>query len=72
MDEMLRMQKEEANQAFAKFVRRNYTDWIANPDKRPMMSHDLFRKRIFPLLDNGQKVFSRCCSTISATTSGAR
>ena len=57
MDEMLRMQKEEANQAFAKFVRRNYTDWIANPDKRPMMSHDLFRKRIFPLLDNGQKVF---------------
>ena len=22
-----------------------------------MMSHDLFRKRIFPLLDNGQKVF---------------
>ena len=57
MDEMLRMQKEEANQAFAKFVRRNYIDWIANPDKRPMMSHDLFRKRIFPLLDNGQKVF---------------
>ena len=47
MDEMLRMQKEEANQAFAKFVRRNYIDWIANPDKRPMMSHDLFRKRIF-------------------------
>ena len=57
MDEMLRMQKEEANNAFAKFVRRNYIGWIANPDKRPLMSHDLFKKRIFPLLDAGEKVF---------------
>lgn len=57
MDEMLKMQKEEANGAFAKFVRRNYIQWVRNPDKRPMMSNDLFKKRVFPLLDAGQKVF---------------
>lgn len=30
MADMLRMQKEEANQAFAKYIRRNYEDWIAS------------------------------------------
>lgn len=57
MDEMLRMQKEEANWTFGKFVRRNYLEWVNSPDTRPMMSHDLFKKRIFPLLDSGEKVF---------------
>ncbi len=57
MGEMLRMQKEEANLAFAKFVRRNYAGWIASPDARPLMSHDLFKKKVFPLLDSGRKVF---------------
>lgn len=57
MDEVLKMQKEEADVAFAKFVRKNYMSWMGNPDRRPMMSNDLFRKRVFPLLDKGEKVF---------------
>jgi CheY-like chemotaxis protein len=57
MDDMLRMQKEEANGVFGKFVKRNYLDWINSPDTRPMMSNDLFKRRIFPLLDSGRKVF---------------
>lgn len=32
MDEMLRMQKTEANSAFAKFVKRNYEDWLTKPE----------------------------------------
>lgn len=56
MDEMLAMQKNEANLAFAKWVKRNYEDWM-DSDTRPMMSPDIFKKRIFPLLDNGDKVF---------------
>ncbi len=56
MDEMLAMQKHEANLAFAKWVKRNYEDWM-DSDTRPMMSPDIFKKRIFPLLDNGDKVF---------------
>lgn len=57
LDEMLRMQKRDANSSFCKFVKRNYEKWMetSNPD-RPMMSPDLFRKKIFPLLDAGEKV----------------
>ncbi len=57
MGEMLRMQKEEANNAFGKFVKRNYEGWIQNPAERPLMSPDLFKKKVFPLLDGGEKVF---------------
>ena len=57
MDEMLQMQKSEANSTFTKFIRKNYENWFANPDKRPIMSPDLFKTKVFPLLDNGEKVF---------------
>lgn len=57
MTDMLLMQKEEANNAFGKFVRKNYESWINNPAERPLMSPDLFKKRIFPMLDEGEKVF---------------
>lgn len=85
MTEMLNMQKEEANNGFAKYIKANYMDWVApssngasatghgmlrlsqmkhaqknsqaeNAD-RPLMSNDIFKKKIFPLLDNGEKVF---------------
>lgn len=57
MNEMLRMQKEEANQAFAKFVKKNYEDWIARPDARPLISPDVMKRTVFPLLAKGRKVF---------------
>ncbi|GHT30586.1 two-component system response regulator [Bacteroidia bacterium] len=57
MSEMLRMQKKEANDAFGKFVKRNYINWIQNPDNRPLMSPDLFKKNVFPRLDNDEKIF---------------
>lgn len=57
LTEMLKMQKTEANSAFTKFIKKNYEDWIINPEDRPLMSPDLFKKKIFPLLDNGEKVF---------------
>jgi len=57
MTEMLAMQKSEANSAFTKFIKKNYLDWIANPESRPVMSPDIFKKKIFPLLDAGEKVF---------------
>ena len=57
MSDMLRMQKQEANSAFGKFVKKHYTDWIQSPDNRPLMSPDLFKKQIFPMLDAGEKVF---------------
>ncbi|MBQ6080078.1 MAG: bifunctional response regulator/alkaline phosphatase family protein [Muribaculaceae bacterium] len=55
MDEMLRMQKVEANSAFAKFVRRNYEDWMTKPE-HPLRSNELFKTKVLPLLDKGEKV----------------
>lgn len=58
MDEVLQMQKTEANKAFCRFVARNYMKWIdTDNNERPILSPDLFRKRIFPILDEGRKVF---------------
>lgn len=57
MDEMLRMQKTEANNIFNKFIKKNYLDWFKNTEDCPLMSPDLFKKKVFPLLDAGDKVF---------------
>ena len=57
MKDMLQMQKQEANNMFSKFIKRNYLNWIQYPDNRPLMSSDLFKKKVFPLLDNGEKIF---------------
>ena len=56
MDELLLMQKNEANSAFCKFVKRNYESWL-NSDNHPLMSHEIFKKKVFPILDKGEKVF---------------
>lgn len=58
LSQMLEMQKNEANAAFCKFVIRHYRNWIDrdNPDA-PVMSPDLFKHSIFPLLDQNKKVF---------------
>ena len=79
MSEMLRMQKEEANNLFARYIRRNYEEWMNHiiispkgeglkprnsslqPSKGenrevPLLSPHLFRDRVFPLLDKGEKV----------------
>lgn len=58
MHEMLKAQNEEANNMYARFVKKNYMQWMKVPrEERPLMSHDLFRERIFPLIDRGEKVF---------------
>lgn len=57
MDELLRMQKTDANNTFNKFIRRNYIDWFQSPDKRPLMSPDLFKNKVFPPIDAGEKLF---------------
>lgn len=56
MADMLRMQKEEANSAFCKFVRRHYETWMTTDD-HPVRSNDVFKSRVLPLLDKGEKVF---------------
>ncbi|MBQ8101068.1 MAG: PglZ domain-containing protein [Paludibacteraceae bacterium] len=57
MQEMLRMQRRQADSAFSKFVQRQYEQWINDPQQRPLLSPDLFKKKLFPMLDNGDKLF---------------
>ena len=58
MHELLKAQKEEANKMFSRFVKRNYMSWMVDErQNRPMMSNDIFRERIFPLIDKGEQVF---------------
>jgi CheY-like chemotaxis protein len=57
MDELLRMQKMDANTTFSKFIKNNYERWFERPEDRPLMSFEIFKTKVFPLLDNGEKVF---------------
>ncbi|MFH1160003.1 MAG: response regulator [bacterium] len=58
MNQVLQMQKTEANQLFCKFVERNYLDWIhAKTDHRPVQSHNLIKEKIFPLLQDRRPLF---------------
>ncbi|MDD2961880.1 MAG: bifunctional response regulator/alkaline phosphatase family protein [Muribaculaceae bacterium] len=56
MDELLTMQKNEANNEFAKFIKKNYENWIGS-ENSPLMSNELMKNKVFPLLDNDEKVF---------------
>lgn len=63
MIELLQMQKEEANIGFAKYISKHYLDWVSPlhfssaVEQRPLLSPDIFKHSIFPLLDQGEKVF---------------
>lgn len=58
MDELLGMQKSEANAAFSKWIRRNYERWMPDPGEgTPLMSPRIFPDRVFPMLEQGEKVY---------------
>ena len=51
MYEILTSQKSEANNLFARFIERNYTTWLKQPELGPVMSHQLMKKKVFPVMD---------------------
>ncbi|OCX51148.1 two-component system response regulator [Mucilaginibacter sp. PPCGB 2223] len=57
MHQILTLQKAEANVQFSKFIEKNYLDWLKNPDKAPITSTQLFKKKVFPQLDGAGPVF---------------
>jgi len=51
MEEVLTMQKSEANAYFSKYVTENYVDWVnGNGGDVPLMSHNVMREKVVPLL----------------------
>ncbi|WP_026999623.1 PglZ domain-containing protein [Eisenibacter elegans] len=59
MQEVLEMQKNEANTNFVKFIEENYEEWLANPqdEDTPLLSHHLVRSKVLPFLQNNEPVF---------------
>ncbi len=59
MEEVFHYQKAEANKEFAKYIKKNYLSWFDanNTNEKPLISPNLLRTKVFPLLDQGHKVF---------------
>lgn len=55
--ELLIAQKQDANNLFIKYIKKNYVSWIKNPEDRPLLSPDLFKTKVFPKTDNDEKIF---------------
>lgn len=58
MSDVLRMQKNEANVAFGKFIESHYINWLNGKDKdAPIQSHTLLKNKMMPLLDKEGPLF---------------
>lgn len=56
MDQILAMQKEDANKTFFRYIKENYIDWFnLDLSERPMLSTDIIKQVVFPQLDQGKK-----------------
>lgn len=55
--DLLTMQLTEANNEFGKFIKSNYLSWFEpNESDKPMMSHNVMRNLVFPVVDSGTNV----------------
>ncbi|MEY3417145.1 MAG: hypothetical protein RL060_1257 [Bacteroidota bacterium] len=58
MAEVLENQKSEANGYFSKFIANHYEAWLNDPKvSRPLLSNQLMKKKVFPLLEGDEPVF---------------
>lgn len=56
--EILAMQKTEASNGFTRYYEDNYYDWLhGKTDDRPVMSHTLFKEKVYPLMEKEEKIF---------------
>jgi CheY-like chemotaxis protein len=53
MSEILINQKNDANSEFSKYIAKNYLRWLENEDEGPVLSHELFKKMVFPRMESG-------------------
>lgn len=58
MQEVLQLQKNEANQVFSRYIENKYLNWLSGKEKdHPVMSPGLFKEKIFPLMDQNDPLF---------------
>ncbi len=54
--QVLRMQQDEANYVFSRFIEKNYVQWVNNKGQdKPVLSHTLLRDKVLPRLDSSDK-----------------
>jgi len=57
LEEILNMQKAEANTGFAKFIKTHYHSWFtAKDDYTPLLSPNVLGEKVIPLLKAGEKI----------------
>lgn len=55
---ILKMQKEEANKLYGKFIENNYIGWLnGKTPNPPLFSHTIFKAKVAPLLDKHETTF---------------
>jgi CheY-like chemotaxis protein len=57
MEEILASQKTEANKEFSKYISKNYLDWFKNEAEGPLLSHHLFKSKVFNLLKEDKPTY---------------
>lgn len=57
MAEIFNAQKLEANKEFSKYITKHYLSWFKDEDDKPMLSHEIFPKRVFDLLKEDKPCF---------------
>ncbi|MGQ9620282.1 MAG: T9SS response regulator signal transducer PorX [Bacteroidales bacterium] len=58
MSEILQNQEKDANISFCRFVSRNYLLWLdPHNENKPLLSHYLMQKKIFPALSSSEPLF---------------
>ena len=56
IDDIITIQKNEANTQFFRFVKKNYKNWINNISP-PLLSHNIFKDKVFPILNKHQSTY---------------
>lgn len=57
MEQILQMQKSEADKRFVRYIISNYESWFANrSSEAPILSPNMFKNKVFPLLSRGEQV----------------
>ena len=57
MFQILQSQRIEANQYFAKFVRKNYLEWFKGSGDKPLLTPNVVKENLLPYLKTGEQVF---------------
>jgi DNA-binding response OmpR family regulator len=57
MFQILQAQRIEANQYFAKYIKKNYLDWFKTNANKPLLSPNVVKEKVVPYLKGEEQIF---------------